>query len=77
MTGHRKSKETIVRELRRDGVTVSQIADKMKISIATVNRYLNPELRQSQSGTKRKNTVPEGIFDEMSHPDWMVGGFKY
>jgi len=77
MIGHRKSKEQTVRELRREGKTVSQISAELKISPATVNRYLNPELREAQSGTKRKSSVPEGIFDEHAHENWIAGGFRY
>lgn len=77
MTGRRKPKEQIARELRNDGLTVGQIADKMRISVASVNRYLDPALRQSQSGTRaKKRNVPEGMFDETIHDNWIAGGFK-
>lgn len=77
MIGHRKSKEQTVRQLRREGMTVTQISAQMRISIATVNRYLSPGLRQSQFGTRKKSSVPEGIFDEHEFEDWLTGRGRY
>lgn len=76
MNGYRKSKEQTVRELKREGQTVTQIAAELKISTASVNRYLRPGLRQPQNGTKRKSKVAEGMFDETLHENWITCSFK-
>lgn len=78
MNGYRKSNEAEAKRLHAEGFKLHQIAERLKISTSSANRYVNPELRMDSKGNirsprTRKVTVPEGFFNVNEKLDWLVG----